>query len=441
MGSIRKTIPLKISARSTAVILAALFITAFLFSLNEIMITIRLKELAASLRRIDREEGSIDHIALVATYEIHKKLFENRISQEKADELENRINSLFIRSRQNHTSIDSIHAWLMAPAAGIINFNRMVLGKQPLSPRDGDNTGGTALDQAFYYERNMHFKKAIGLYEKIMAEQKLPAGITAGVLLHQGYCYALSDIPEKARASYMKILDEYISESSAVTAEILLRYLDGFAVARIKILAGASRPLEQSEKLVNLLAYEQALAVLESLETTAGPDMVDSIRYFKARCHAGLGNTSQAVENYLRVITRSPRSPYAKYSNRKLFMLGTQTGNSEVRELAAELNNRIKDPVLEGMINDTETLKTSPPVIIKPVAVTISQPVRDAVKTLSSRPRRTALKKGSHLVVYTSDGNVFKGKVTDDSPDLVSLETSIGTIHVKKDRIVRITNE
>jgi hypothetical protein len=47
------------------------------------------------------------------------------------------------------------------------------------------------------------------------------------------------------------------------------------------------------------------------------------------------------VENYLKVVTTSPDSPYAKYSNRKIYMIGKAAGgDNKIVELSEIL---IKD--------------------------------------------------------------------------------------------------
>ncbi len=59
---------------TTVIAVISLIITAFLFFINDIVISIRLNELQANLLEQDKSESSMDHIGLVATYQINKNI-------------------------------------------------------------------------------------------------------------------------------------------------------------------------------------------------------------------------------------------------------------------------------------------------------------------------------------------------------------------------------
>ncbi len=416
---------------------AAVAVIAFLFFLNHVMISVRLNELVAGLKDIDRAEASIDHIGLVATYEVHKKLFENRISQDGADEIEQRIQSLRVLKEKSGGPLPSFNDILTRPALGVINFNRAILGKPPLRTPHIDDPLSPDMDLAYYYERNMHFDRAIKLYDKALARPNLASETRAGALLHQGYCYALADREAEARRNYMNILENHARENSAVTAAILLRYLDGFSAARRVVLTGNEGPFMRSRKLMNLLAYRQALTILETVGNDANAGDQAALKYFKARCLAGLGRTQKAAENYLEVITSFPASRYAKYSNRKLFMIGSSQGNAAITGMAAKINGRLKDPLLERMMEESAPV---PGPVIRPgreIAVEIPPEMAKKINIMTAEKKKASFPRGASLIVYTDDGNIFKGKVIEDGQDQLSLDTSIGVIKVRKDRISR----
>ena len=75
-------------------LLAPLLIAGYLIYINEIIISIRTDELKRFLQDIDKNEGNIDHISLIATYEIHKKIYEERLSQDDADAAEHKLTTL-----------------------------------------------------------------------------------------------------------------------------------------------------------------------------------------------------------------------------------------------------------------------------------------------------------------------------------------------------------
>ncbi len=419
-------------------VVASLVAVVFLFLINEIVISIRLNELRSSLQDIDRREGGIDNIGLVSTYEIHKKLFENRISQDEADAIEQRIHSLMILKKSKPPPLDVVYSIISFTALAVINFNRMILGKMPLPYYPGDVSGHVTIDLAYYYERNFHFERAIELYDKSIAGTNLNSSLRAGVLLHKGYCYALSGYNAEARGNYLSVINKYSNESSAITATILLGYLEGFRLARERVLNSKEDPLRTSQNLVNLLAYKQALSILKTAESGARQEDLPGLQYLKARCFAGMGDTGKAVENYLQVITSSPESRYAAFSNRKLFMIASSGGDEKIQKMSIELNSIFNDPVLSRMIEDTEKIKTGSNKQENQVKIEIPADLKARVDNFISTKNESALKTSRYFIIFTSDGNIFKGTLIEQTADHIAIMTSIGRIDVRKDRVSKI---
>ena len=431
----------KRTKNSILLISVTLLFIAFVMVLNDMMITIRLNELRARLQQMDRTEGSIDHIRLVTTYETHKKLFENRISQEKADSIEHRVNSLTNIQQKGTRDYSPAYGILTVPVIQVINLNRYILGKSPLTFYREEDFLSLDLDLAYYYERNFLFKKAIALYDKTLENKKMTDSIRANIFLHQGYCYALSQQNKKARENYLTVINEFGRENSAITATILLRYLEGFRLARERVLKGRDDSLAQSRKLVHLLDFEQALAILEEVEKDASPSELAGIKFYKAQCYQGMGKPEQAVHNYLDIITAAPSSRYARYSNRKLYMIGTRGGKKDLVETSKKINTIIQDQVLTEMITKSKETTKEQDQVPDPLKVEIPQITSDKIEKMVSREKKPkAPEPRQHLVIYTSDGNRFKGALIKKSDDSIVLKTSSGTINIKRDRITRISN-
>ncbi len=422
-------------------IIASLITIVFLILTNEIAISIRLNELSSSLQDIDRTEGSIDNIGLVATYEIHKKLFENRISQEEADAIEQRINSLAILEKSRPPQFDLLFAIISYPALTMINFNRMILGKMPLVRHYDDDSGHVNIDLAYYYERNFLFQRAIKLYDESLINNNLNSSLKAGVLLHQGYCYALSENNDMARKNYLTVINKYGQESSAITATILLGYLEGFRLARERVLNKKEDLVSTSQSLVNLLAYQQALSMLKTAELEARTEDLPRIKYYIARCFAGMGDTNKAVEKYLQVITSSPSSRYAVFSNRKLFMTGSSGGDDTIQNISIELNKKLNDPVLNKMVENKGKIKTKRNIHENMITIDIPQNLKPKVADLISNKDKTGLKNNKHYIIFTSDGNMFKGTLIEQTADHIALKSSIGRINVKKNKVTKVTEK
>lgn len=427
-------------------IIASLITSAFLILMNDIVISIRLNELRSNLQDIDRREGNIDNIGLVANYEIHKKLFENRITQEEADDIEHRINSLVILEKEKPSRTNVLYPMMAYPALMVINFNRMIIGKLPLSYDRSDVSGHVNIDLAYYFERNLDFQRAKKLYTKSLANDNLNNSMKAGVLLHIGYCYALLGYNDKARTSYLTVINSYGQESSAITATILLGYLEGFRLARERVINTNDDPLLTSQNLVNLLAYKQALLILETAEHRARPEDLPRLNYFKARCFSGMGETNKAVVNYMKVITSSPSSRYARYANRKLYIAGSSGGDGTIKKISIELNKTLQDPVLSKMIENGERIKTVDIIKENKIKIDIPPDLKAQVATIIANnkfplPASTEypiFQKNNNLIIFTNDGNTFGGKYIDQTIDDITMITSSGRIDIKKKRIARI---
>ena len=418
-------------------VIAALAVTLYLFFINQINIAIRLHELAVNLQELDINERNIDHIGLIATYEINKKIYEQRLTPDEADSLQHIVASLVIRDREPPRGMRTQHGFLALPALWLINFNRTILGKRPIRYNPAPDSDMSDIDVAYYYERNFMFNHAIDLYNKALTGRKIDNRLRASILLHQGYCYALSGLNDKARQNYLLILEEYPQENSAVTAAILLKYLEGFQLARDRILDSNESPITMSRDLMNLLAYKQALKILTTAEQKAAPKDMARIKYFMARCYTGLGQSDKAINSYIDIIKNYPSSDYARYSNRKILLIGTRRGDKQIIEASKKINTRLKDPVFDQMAHDN--YKIAEPAAFSGLIKTdlpeiLLDEVESYTKTIVKTPAKPRV-----LIILTDDGNTFKGTVARETSAEIVLNTSIGTISVKKEKITRIT--
>ncbi len=423
------------------VVFAAICITVFLGIINHIALSVRLNEMKTSLQDLDHREGSVDHIGLVATYEIHKKIYEERLEHGRADAIEQRLDTLIMREKEEARLKQSGYGIILMPAVWMINLNRKVLGKKPLHYSADSDAVTIDLDVAYYFERNFLFKRAIQAYDKVLNKRGIDDALRASVLLHQGYCYALAGINNKAKGNYQTIIRDFGRENSAITATILSSYMEGFARARERVLGSVADPLLRSRKLVNLMAYEQALEILEKEETVANPRDLPFIRYTKARCYSGIGRPAKAAETYLAVITGAPSSEYARLSNRKLFAIGSRAGgDNAIRRVSIRINERLKDPVITEMLGNQKELPPIVPEAYRISDIEITERILRQADIFASKAEKPS-RVDRFLVIETSDGNTFKGTVIEDTGEHIALMTSIGRINVKKNRVTRISEK
>ena len=127
--------------------------------------SIRIGELKSSLSKLNKDEGSIDHIGLIAKNNLNMKVYEKHISQEGADKTNCQIYQLS-SIKELSSVLDRVkYTYLSIPPRWIINFNRYTLSKPPRETDYKEDRGSAELDVANFNERNNHFKRAAYAYD------------------------------------------------------------------------------------------------------------------------------------------------------------------------------------------------------------------------------------------------------------------------------------
>ena len=85
---------MKISGNLIALIVGSCIVIAGLVFLNNINISLRLKEMRLYFQQLDVKESNVDHIRLIMKYKLSKQLYDGTILQSEADETEHHINVL-----------------------------------------------------------------------------------------------------------------------------------------------------------------------------------------------------------------------------------------------------------------------------------------------------------------------------------------------------------
>ena len=319
------------------------------------------------------------------------------------------------------------------------------------------------LEAGYYYERNKEYKKAIALYDQILASPVTGRPLKAGVLLHQGFCYSILGEYSKAKIKYLTVIKEYGDISTAVTAAVMLRYLEGFRAEIERVLATEKDSTEKGEKLYKLIAYRESYEVLKRIEGAAPPSEQKKIQFFKGRTLEEIGETGRAVEIYQQIIMDDTGSEYASSANRRIYLVGSVNYEGEkIKELALENNKLINDETIVKMVSEDSRFRrindkakgefperddlsgrgtvgdvsaVEGAVIermIKQVEEKLSEKKRGTVKSVSPVEIR--------LKIYTNDGNIFNGILVRENRDEIVIKSSLGIITISKNRISRRIN-
>lgn len=415
-----------------------MLVITMLILLNDVYIDIRLREMRSNLLRIDRNEKNIDHISLVTKYNIHEKLFLKKISIENADSIEFTINQISSKKIKSDTQKMINFQCISVPALWLINASRYFMDKPPIGTTEEGAETSRILDLAYFYENNNYFKKAAETYNLALEKGNFDKTMTASILLHQGYCMALLGKHTEARKYYLNVINNYPTEDVSITAVILLRYLTTFQKEYANLKNRNLDAVLKSEKLYELMAFREALNILESIESEKKDNQPGKIQYYKARCYNALGQSEKSVNHYIELILNSPESYYSKLSKRRLYIIGSRLGgDNKIKKIAVQLNRTYRDSAMDNMIlNDTLSDEESNAAnIIKGIRIKNSYLSR--IKNLGNIKKNQSLK-GRKIIIHTRDESKFIGIVVAETNTYFKLSTSIGEVKIIKNRIKKI---
>ena len=351
------------------------------------------------------------------------------------------------------------------PVLYSINLIRSVIGMPHIEDIKEDNLS-LSLEVAYYYERNKDYKKAIALYNQILTEPSSGRTLKAGVLLHQGFCFSIIGDYEKAKSKYLTVIKDYGDISTAVTAAVMLRYLEGFRTEIEKVLQGEKDSTSKGVKLYRLIAYTESYEVLKRIENTASSSEKEKIKFFKGRTLEEIGETGRAVEIYQQIVMDNPQSEYASSANRRIYLVGSVNFDGEkIKKLAVENNKLINDDTLIKIVDEDEKFRTANDKksagysfkVKSTFAEKISSSDLNAgiqsnsidkmIKKVEERvnKKKNVINKQNHpaevkVKIYTKDGNIFTGILLKETSDQIVLSSSLGVIKINKSKISRRIN-
>jgi tetratricopeptide (TPR) repeat protein len=437
----------------------ALLVGGIIF-FNDVNIQIRMREVKLFLQRSNRSDNSIDHIGLVMKYRLHKDMYENRISNEELNIAEVRVNSILAGLERENIVSPVKYRYATIPVAYMINFIRYLIGMPPLREPDGGvETAG--IDAAYYYERNRLYHRAIEEYSKILKEGVADRTLNAGVLLHQGYCYSILGDFDNARKLYISVIKDFGEINVAVTAALLLRYIEGFRSEIERVVKNEKDSIEKGEKLYKLIAYRESIEVLNRVEKTVPQSEKAHISYIRGRTYEELGDTGKAIDIYQDIVMENSSSQYAKDANRRIFIVGGLSAeNAKVRELAMKNSAMLNDNAFGKLVEESERfISTDKDAVqfrpendklpgdngeraqrlarekkISMMIEKVEEKISGGDKSVKSVVQPSA-KRG--VKIYTIDGNIFTGILVSESGSSVTVRTSFGDIKIEKSRISR----
>ncbi|MBN2442637.1 MAG: tetratricopeptide repeat protein, partial [Spirochaetales bacterium] len=345
---------LKSSIFFLSVILSAVLIVAGMAALNNQVTKIGLIELNGSLNEMNREESKVDYVGMVSKYKLHTEYYKDQINQQQFDKGELRV-AMLISSYSDSVSIYDRKTYNLFSRflLILINFFRGLLDKSSLS-LDMDKNADLDLTLAYYYERNNYYEKALTEYDLILRNETIDQAKIPIILLHRGFCLALSFKTREAKTQLKEVIRKYNNQNAGFVAATLLQYIVYFEKEIQTIKESGETNLQKSEKLYKLTAYNDAIEILNTI-LLEDEEQREKIQYIKARCYEEAGDKEGAMIIYQEIINENPESELAKLSNSRILIIGTLNVNFEkLKELAVVNNQEIQDPEFTEMLEAAE---------------------------------------------------------------------------------------
>jgi hypothetical protein len=176
-------------------------------------------------------------------------------------------------------------------------------------------------------------------------------------LLHQGYCLSILGEYEQAKGKYLTIIKNYENEDVAITAAVLLRYLEEIMAEVQRVKESDESPILKSEKLYKLIAFEEAIEILDKV-TTEDKTSTEKVEYLKARCYEESGSKEKSVKIYQNIIQSDHNSEAAKLSNRRILAISVAEDESEkLKKLSMKNNELIEDDSFDELLDTTSRIE------------------------------------------------------------------------------------
>ena len=437
----------------TLVLITAGIVSLMMF-LNDVNLHIRIKELRLYMQKSTREDNNIDHIGLVMKYRIQKKMYESQLHQDEADVIEARVNSILSKTTADRKVSMERYQYVSIPSLFIINLFRKITNKEPIQ-NVWDDTANIYLAIAYYYERNNCFARALDIYARALKKETYNTNTMASIILHEGYCHSIMGNYKVARNRYLYVIKNYGDKPVAITALILLKYLEGFRSELVHVLKYEKDSLDKSEKLCKLIAYREALGVISKIENKSNPHDRPRIMYIKGVCLEGLSEKEKAIDSYQNIVVENIESPYARLANRRIYIAGSLATNGEkLKNLAVRNNREIRDPVFDKMVDQETRLRLpeeeeNAAIFQEELAKEESRyPVLniEKIKFLSTMEPAVPLnrdrihKAAPEIIVRvnTVQGDIFIGAIQQETKEYIVLATMIGTVKIPRKNIVSL---
>jgi tetratricopeptide (TPR) repeat protein len=315
-----------------------IFLIVFFFLSSKAIVDIKLQELRFYLTKEQ-----------LLNYELSSKVLKEKIKQMilSKDDYTNEIKNNILESNIMNSQIGVSNVkldFMDSYGLFIVNVVRFLSLKKPLTLLE-DQNDMIQIQFAFYMERSRKFSIAVKKYEAI-AERfgRIDTNENGFVMLHHGFCLAMMGNTEAAIAKLLEAEDVFRGTHFADNSRIL-----------INVLLEGQKKMEEIEKssiAVDKKAdiyyengkYKETLDALNLIENRN-----NNQNFMRARSLEELGQSSVAINEYIKLVEQKEDGEVAKRANRRLLLIGN------IYEKNKDLSDYSKKNA--QILGDTEVVK------------------------------------------------------------------------------------
>ncbi len=423
----------KFLIKTVFLLLISVFLVLFMIFFNKLSIQVHIHELKNLLMKINYEEQQINHVYLIANYEVSRKLYIDELSETQALFKIFSMEKLLNESEQKLVP-ESSKDYFSKYYINFLNVLRGFMGKSDLIDENHFKISDY-LSVAYYYERNRQYNDALTIYHRTIKEPRILPIHKAGILLHQGYCYALLGKYKLAKEKYIQVINNYKNYDIYRTAKILLGYLENFKKQTQRILK-EKNSINKSKKLFYLKSYENSIKVIEEIKPQTKREKQLALKYIEGRNYEELGYKSKALIEYKKLIHKRKDSIYSKAANLRLYLMGVRDKEkSDLKDLAKKNNLQLKDEDFNQLMKLEAKMKSSYPLNSK-------EPV------INEKNKENFIKKKKQVITYLKQDLKDKDDISKENKKLdfegkkekIYIDDNILKFNKNYDEIIQVLN-
>ena len=270
-------------------------------------------------------------------------------------ELEARIQSLVSGMRLYAYGVE-------VPEAGGLSRLYAAIGRlmgRPDSFADGNTQQDRLVEEAFFWERNRVYDRAIVLYDEAMGAAGAVGAASEVIRLHAAFCLLMTADYDAAEKQCRELSESSRDPTVLNSVQLILDFIDDVRSRSALLEASGGRGLEHGKGLYFGVDYAGAIEELDDFLSGADSRTEQSeARYYKGRSHEELGQIAEAVDEYRRVILLGEDGQWYREAGNRLLMLEAfyDVGYDPEDDLAA-MGKESADAGISEMIESLSSLR------------------------------------------------------------------------------------